>query len=237
MQEVEMKRAKYYGLFVAGLLFLFSLIGCTSSSNVKSSGFLGGPDMYAKLAPGERALDEVWIAPDADLKKYHKIMLDEVVFYFKEDAENKAIAPDEIKELSDAFNKAFVDEVAPAYQLVADPGPDVLRVKIAIVDVEPSNRTLDTITTIVPVGAAVSLIKQGVTGAGTGVGSASMEVMFIDSQSNEVVALGKDKKAGSKLNMGAKVDEWGHAKAAFAYWAKSLKKALDDIAAGTFQAK
>ncbi|OPX19146.1 MAG: hypothetical protein BZ151_10835, partial [Desulfobacca sp. 4484_104] len=75
-----MKRAKYYGLFVAGVLFLCSLIGCTSG-NVKSSGFLGGPEMYAKLAPGERALDEVWIAPDADLKKYHQIMLDEVVFY------------------------------------------------------------------------------------------------------------------------------------------------------------
>ena len=231
-----MKRAKYYGLFVAGVLFLCSLIGCTSG-NVKSSGFLGGPEMYAKLAPGERALDEVWIAPDADLKKYHQIMLDEVVFYLKEDAENKAIEPEVIKELSEAFHKAFIDKVSPTYRLVAEPGPDVLRVKIAIVDIEPSNRTLDTITTIVPVGAAVSLIKKGVTGAGTGVGSASMEVMFIDSESNKVVALGKDKKVGSKLNMGAKVDEWGHAKAAFAYWAESLKKALDDITAGTFKAK
>ena len=216
---------------------LFSLFGCTSGSNVKPSGFLGSPEEYGKLAPSERALDEVWVAPDADLKKYHQIMLDEVVFYLKEDAENKAIEPEVIKELSEAFHKAFIDEVSPVYRLVAEPDPDVPRVKIAIVDIEPSNRTLDTITTIVPVGAAVSLIKKGVTGAGTGVGSASMEVMFIDSESNKVVALGKDRKVGSKLNMGAKVDEWGHAKAAFAYWAQSLKKALDDIAAGTFQAK
>ena len=61
-----------------------------------------------------------------------------------------------------------------------------------------------------------------------------MEVMFLDSQSNRIIALGKDKQIGSKLDMAAKVDEWGHAKTAFAYWAKSVKKAFDDITAENF---
>ena len=115
------------------------------------------------------------------------------------------------------------------------PVPDVLRVKIAIVDIEPSNRTLDSITSVIPVGLAISLVKQGVTGAGTGVGSAAMEVIFLDSQNNRIVALAKDKQIGSKLDMAAKVDEWGHAKSAFAYWAKSIKKAFEDVAAETFE--
>ena len=161
-------------------------------------------------------------------------MLDQVVFYLNEEAENKAIAPDEIKELADAFHEAFIEELNPTCPIVAETGPDVLRVRIAIVDIEPSNPTLDSITSVIPVGLAVSLVKQGVTGAGTGVGSASMEVMFLDSQSNHIVALGKDKEIGSKLDMAAKVDEWGHTKSAFAYWAKSVKRAFDDIAAGNF---
>ena len=228
-----MNRVKYYALLALVSLFLVSLLGCASSNNV-NSGFLGDTAIYAKLAPSQRALDETWIAPDVDLKKYKKVMLDQVVFYLNEEAENKAIAPDEIKELADAFNEAFIKELNPSYPLVAEAGPDVLRLKIAVVDIEPSNRTLDSITSVIPVGVAVSLVKQGITGAGTGVGSASMEVIFLDSQSNRIVALGKDKQVGSKLDMAAKVDEWGHAKSAFAYWAKSMKKAFDDIAAGTF---
>ena len=166
--------------------------------------------------------------------KYTRVMLDEVNFYFDEESRNKAIAPDAIKELSDAFNEAFIKELSPSYPIVAEAGPDVLRIKIAIVGIEPSNRTLDSFTSVIPVGLAVSLVKQGITGAGTGVGRASMEVVFLDSQSNRIVALGKDKQIGSKLDMAAKVDEWGHAKSAFAYWAKSVKKAFDDIAAGNF---
>lgn len=214
-------------------LFLISLLGC-AASNQANSGFLGNSAMYNKLAPSKRALDKTWIAPDADLKKYKKVILDQVVFYLHKDAKNKAIDPDNIKKLADAFQEAFVKELNPTYPLVAEPGPDVLRVKIAIVNIEPSSRTLDSITTVIPVGIAISLVKQGVTGAGTGVGRASMEAMFIDSQSNSVIALAKDQEIGSKLDMAAKTDEWGHAKTAFAYWAKSLKKALDDIAAGTF---
>ncbi|MEA1922553.1 MAG: DUF3313 domain-containing protein [Pseudomonadota bacterium] len=228
-----MDRVKYYSLLAIITLFLISLLGC-AAGNQANSGFLGDAAMYHKLAPNKRALDKTWVAPDADLKKYKKIMLDQVVFYIHKDAENRAIAPENVKELADAFHEAFVKELNPAYPLVADPGPDVLRIKIAIVDIEPSSRTLDSITTIIPVGVAISLVKQGVTGAGTGVGRASMEAIFIDSQSNSVIALAKDQEIGSKLDLAAKTDEWGHAKTAFTYWATSLKKALDDIAAGTF---
>ena len=228
-----MNRMRNYALLVLVSLFLVSLLGCASSNSV-SSGFLGDAATYAKLAPSQRALDETWTSPDADLKKYKRVMLDEVVFYLNEEAENKAIAPDEIKELADAFHEAFIKELNPSYPIVAEAAPDVLRIKIAIVDIEPSNRALDSISSVIPVGLAVSLVRQGITGAGTGVGRASMEVIFLDSQSNRIVALGKDKQIGSKLDMAAKVDEWGHAKSAFAYWAKSVKKAFDDIAAGNF---
>ena len=228
-----MNKVKSYSLMAVITLLLISLLGC-ASNNQANSGFFGDSAMYHKLAPGKRALDETWVAPDADLKKYKKVMLDQVVFYPHKDAENQAIDPDNVKELADAFHEAFVKELNPAYPLVAEPGPDVLRVKIAIVDIEPSSRALDSITTVIPVGLAISLVKQGVTGAGTGVGRASMEAMFIDSQSNAIIALAKDQEIGSKLDMAAKTDEWGHAKTAFAYWAKSLKKTFDDIAAGTF---
>jgi hypothetical protein len=216
-----------------GLLLALSLCACAGQP-IKNSGFLGNEEAYAKIKVPGRAVDKVWIDPAADFKKYKKIMLDEVVFYLKKDGESQAVHPEDIKELTDAFHKAFVEKLGKDYPLVSTPGPDVLRVRVAIVDIESSNRALDTITTVLPVGIAVSLVKSGAGGGGTGVGRASMEFELIDSQTNQVLAMGKDTEIGSKLNMEAKVDEWGHAKAAFAHWAESLKKALDDISAGTF---
>ncbi len=232
-----MERFRKFAVLAGLLLLLAVCLSACAGGNIKNSGFLGDPAAYAKLEPSTRALDQIWLDPTVDFKKYHKIMLDEVVFYLKDDAQNKAIDPSEIKELADAFKQAFIKELSSSYPLVAAPGPDVLRVKVAIVDIEPSNRALDTITTVLPVGIAVSLVKQGAGGSGTGVGSASMEVQFIDSESGKVIGMGKDTQAGSKLDMAAKVDEWGHAKSAFAYWAKSLKTGLDDIAAGKFKAE
>jgi hypothetical protein len=231
-----MGRVRIFGLLVGFLLLVVCLCAC-AGGNIKDSGFLGDSAEYAKLKPGTRALDQVWLDPGVDFKKYRKIMLDEVTFYLKDDAESKAINPGEIKKLTDAFHQAFVKELGNSYPLVAAPGPDVLRVRIAIVDLEPSNPVLDTVTTVLPVGIAVSLVKQGTGGSGTGVGSASMEVQFIDSESGRIIGMGKDTKAGSKLDMAAKVDKWQHARSAFDYWAKSLKSALDDIAAGKYASK
>jgi len=218
---------------LVGLLLALLLCAC-AGPEIKNSGFLGDEGSYAKLTTPGRAVDKVWINPAADFTKYKKIMLDEVVFYLKKDGESQAVHPEDIKELTKAFHEAFVKTLGKKYPLVSTPGPDVLRVKVAIVDIEPSNRALDTITTVLPVGIAVSLVKSGAGGGGTGVGQASMEFELLDSETNQVLAMGKDTKIGSKLNMEAKVDEWGHAKAAFAYWAESLNKALEDIDAGRF---
>ncbi len=214
-----------------GLLLALTLAACAGTQPIENSGFLGGPEAYAKVKTQGRAVDKIWINPGTDFKKYNKIMLDEVVFYLKNNSESKAIHPEDIKELTKAYHAAFVSKLGNEYSLVKTPGPDVLRVRIAIVDIVPSNRALDTITTVLPVGLAVSLVKSGTTGAGTGVGQASMEFELLDSETNQVLAMGKDTYIGSKLNMEAKVEKWGYTEAAFEYWAESLKKGLDDIKA------
>ena len=102
-------------------------------------------------------------------------MLDQVRFYFKNDAADKGIDASEMKELSDNFSRAVIDALGSAYPLVAKPGPNVMRVRLAITDMELPNRALNTITTVVPAGLVISTIKSGITGKGTFVGEISME--------------------------------------------------------------
>ena len=83
-----------------------------------------------------------YIKPGVDFKQYNKIMLDQVRFYFKDDAADKGIDADEMKELSDAFSRAFIDALGSAYPLTAKFGPNVMRLRVAITDTgtaEPCN--------------------------------------------------------------------------------------------------
>ena len=210
-------------LAMAGLVGVF--FGCASSQPKESSmateysGFL---KTYPAFEKGQGDIDKRYLKKGVDFGKYDKVMMDEVVFYFKHDAEYHGIKPSEIQELSEDFHKTFVKELGD--RMTADPGPDVMRMRLAVTDLETSNPVTGTLTTVVPVGLAVSFVKKGVTGGYTGVGSASMEVEFLDSTTNERIAAGIDKAPGGKLDVG----KLSPAKAAFEYWAKRLKAFMDE---------
>jgi hypothetical protein len=202
------------------LAAVFLTAGCAETPK-KYSGFLKD---YPSFTQGKEGVDMVFVKEGVDFAKYNRIMLEQVVFYFKEDAENKGIKPEEIAELAEAYQKAFVDTFHGSYPLTEKPGEDVLRVRIAVTDIEPSNPAVGSITTVVPVGLAVSLAKKGATGEYTGIGSATMEAEFLDSVSQERLGAAIDKAPGGKLDVG----KLSPAKAAFKFWATRLKAFLDE---------
>jgi hypothetical protein len=208
------------------IISLCLAIGCAGQKlEVKEhSGFLGD---YSKLQPGpEGGIDQRYVKEGVNFKQYSKIMLDQVRFYFKNDAADKGIDPDDMKELSDKFNRAMIDALGSAYPLVAKPGPNVMRIRVAITDMELPNRTLNTITTVVPAGLVISTIKSGVTGKGTFVGEISMEAEILDSTTNDVLAEGVDRRSGGKIDS---MSKFGTADEAFKFWAQRLRTWLDGV--------
>ncbi len=220
---------KIFLVFV--LMFGLAMAAGTASAKKKKkpvySGFLGDYPKFERGAKG--GVDWVYLKKGVDFKVYDKVMIDQVVFYFKPDAKYKGIHPDEIKQLSDAFHQSMVDALGKKYPLVDKAGPGVLRIRFAITDVVPSKPGLNTVTSIVPVGLAISLIKKGITGSHTFVGQASVEVEFLDSQTNERLAAAIDTKTGKKYKIIKGAKKWGHAKDAFKFWSKRLRKWLDDV--------
>lgn len=198
-------------ILIMGVIALVFAAGCATAP--PGSGFL---EDYSKLQtdPNDQSL-KWWEKPGVDWTRYDKLMVDPAVVYFHPDAEHRQIEPDVLKELTDYFRRVVIEEVQDTYPVVDEAGPDVLRIRAAITDLIPANPFLNIVTT-----AGVAFPVD--------MGGASMEAMFLDSTTNELLGAVIDSKKGSPLemNMLKGFTTWGYAKGAFKDWAKLLKQSL-----------
>ncbi|MBP1749858.1 MAG: putative rane protein [Deltaproteobacteria bacterium] len=105
-------------------------------------------------------------------------MIDSVVFYYAPDSEDMGIDGEQMKELTDAFNTELVTVLKDSYSIVAEPGPDAARLRIALTHIKKSKPVVSTVTSIIPVGIVISVIKRGTTGSWTGSGATSAEFIL-----------------------------------------------------------
>ena len=199
--------------------------GSMSAAQQNETGFLKG--YYNRLQPGPEGGAKLrWIKPNVDFARYNYVMLDSVEYFFAKDSEYKGINADELKSLADQFNKTLVDTLKDSYPIVTEPGIDVVRIRFAITDLKQSYPGLSAVTTIVPVGLGISIIKKGATGSWTGSGATSAEMMALDSMTNDVIAVAQDDRSAS---FGERFTKWGSADDAFKYWAERVKLYLDTV--------
>jgi hypothetical protein len=210
-----------------GVGLLVAALTGACATQAKDTGFLGE---YAKsLQPGpEGGAKQRWLKPGVDFTKYDKLMVDSVLFYFAEDSESKAIDPEKLKELSDIFNQEFIQALKEKVPIVAEPGPGVARVRVAITDLKlnnPALSTVSTVTSVTPIGLGVNLIKRGTTGTWAGSGMTSAEFMVLDAASNDVIAVASDQQAAGFTE---RYSEMGGVKAAFKFWVDRIIQFMTD---------
>ena len=203
---------------------LITTIGCRSK--VKQSGFLTDYPQFEKGPSG--GADLVYFKEGVDFKSYDKIMMDQVVFYFSKDSKHKGMNADTLNKLSDAFHKAMVKALKDEYPFVSEPGPGVLRARFAITDVKSAIPVLASITSVMPYGLALSIVKKGVTGTHMNIGGASMEAEFLDAQTKDRLAVVIDERSGAKYKVQKGMTKWGYTEDVFNTWAKRLRKFLDE---------
>jgi hypothetical protein len=153
-------------------------------------------------------------------------MVDYIVFSIADDSEYKGIDANELKELGDGASLALINSIKEHFTVVSKPGPDVIRVRTAIVGLKPSKPGLSAITTIVPVGLGISLFKKGATDAWTGSGATEAEMMVLDSMTNEVIACGHDKEAAE---FEERFGKWDSVNEAFIFWGELFSKRLKNL--------
>lgn len=186
--------------------------------------FLG--QYYNVLQPGPKGgAEKRWLKPDTNFGKYNKVMLESVVFYLNEGSDYKGIDPQVMKDLSDKFNLTVVNAIKDKYPIVTQPGPDVVILRPAITDLEQSRPVLSGVTSVVPIGLGVSIIKKGATGAWTGSGSTGLAMLALDSMTNQVIAVVYDQQ---RAGFTERFSKFGSAEDAFKFWAQRLRTFLDE---------
>lgn len=206
-------------------IILVSFITSYASAGSQKTVFLG--DYYNKMKPGAKGQASLnWIKPGVDFSKYKKVMVDYIVFSIADDSEYKGIDANELKELGDGASLALINSIKEYFPVVSKPGPDVLRVRTAIVGLKPSKPGLSVVTTIIPVGLDLSLLKKGATDAWTGSGATEAEMMVLDSMTNEVLACGHDKKTAE---FDERFGKWDSVNEAFIFWGKLFSKRLNNL--------
>jgi len=220
-----MKRTiRILSIVALGLAMVLSAVSCASVQ--KPSGFLDG--YYKDMTP-MKEMEFTWMRwkkPGVDFSKYDKLMLDGVVFYLSPESQDKGIDPDVMKDLADTFNLDMVNAVKDKYPVVAEPGPDVMRIKFALTGIKQSRPVLSGATTIIPAGLAISIVKKGATGEWSGSGATGSEVMAIDSMTNDVIAVAQTEYIAGFTE---RFTKYGSAKDAFKFWAGKLRYLLDKV--------
>ncbi len=214
-------------VFVLICLSFTMTAGCAKKQQVKHSGFLTG---YPKFKPGPKGgINFVYFKEGIDFGTYNKVMMDHVVFYLSEDAKDKSIQADTLKELSDVFHGAVFEALKDAYPIVDKPGADVMRIRLAVTDLVPGKPGLTLVTTAMPYGSAVKVVKYAATGSYSFVGETAMEAEVLDSLTNERIAAAIDKRSKVKtIKITEGMTKWGESKDVFKFWAKRLRMWLDE---------
>jgi len=242
-ERTTMTRNLKQFLIMAPVLFLL-LSGCAStngkadeSQGQKYTGFLTD---YSQLKPeneGSKAM--IYVNPQADMKKYKKFLIEKIVVWLKDDAAYKGIDPDAFKAMTDYFHEALARELGTEYPIVTEPGPDVLRLRVAITDLVPTKTAVTVLVLVTPYATVADLAAGAASKGGAGsapyLGNAGIEAEGIDSATLQPVFSYIDQRYGKKYdaeNPGSyfkAYTEWGYVQQAFDFWAKKFRTRLDDI--------
>jgi hypothetical protein len=241
VQNCRVTRGTLLSQFVYLSLLLSSLlvVGLTTQAqdlskdqekvSKKASGFL---DDYSKLQPDPKNPDLLIYRKNEDvLKNSSKFILDPITVYLLPEAQHRGIDPEDLAKLTQYFRKAITDELngSGRYEVVTEPGPGVVVLRLAITDVAPNSGKKNAAVK----GAAMAASTAVAPGASMvvpriSVGKIAIEGEIVDSVSGEQMVEFMTSKGGRRYFSGLNAyKKWGDVEAAFRAWAKNFRERLD----------
>jgi hypothetical protein len=177
--------------------------------------------------------DAAWVKPDFDLTPYKKLMIVSAGVSFKKlkqvnkyQARNESqfpVSQENQQKFKDVMKEEFVKELSKLkrYEIVDKPGPDVLTLVGAVIDV---------VSNVPPDIDSASFAGRGGVFM-TSVGDATLIVELRDSESNEVLGRAADRRAAEspfafEVN---NVTAWTQVHILAQAWASTLRKRLEEI--------
>jgi hypothetical protein len=235
-RRVEMTqnvRGHWRGIAIWSLGVAGVVAGCavTQQEAVKPaslSGFLGD---YSKLTPGGPDQASLrYLNPTAQWTQYKKIVIEPVTFWGGE--ATKVSAADQ-EALCNFFYQALRTEFAKKMPVVDEHGAGVLRLQVALTDVETATPGLRTISMVVPQARLLGTLKYAATGTYAFVGGAQAEARLTDAATGQILGEWVDKRVGGGSVKTAAQWKSGDAENAMTAWAELAATRIASWTAGT----
>ena len=201
------------------------IAGCAAgqSKKAKPSGFLGDYSGLQKGGDGQALL--VYVASQIEFSKYTKMIIDPVTIW--RNADTADIPPGEALDLIDDLDDVLRITLDDHYAIVTEPGPDVLRLRVAITEAEGSWRVFD--------GSRLDDDDDDdedrpppSKSTRSFVGAAGVEAELVDSVNGTRVAAAIDRRVGART-LKPESGTWDDGEDAFRHWADRLRDRLQEL--------
>jgi hypothetical protein len=224
------------GVLAAGLLL--GLTACRAThqvrGSVEESGFLKD---YSQLREGESGEAKLlYVNTNADWAKFTRVNLQPVELWKSDDPESPLgkLSQEKQQMLVDYAFTTLSNNLSKNFLFTDQMGPDVLVVHGAITEAKKCKPVINLVSTVMPIGIAISLVKRGIFGTGSGVGICQGEVELLDGGTGARVAAAVDRRAGTKAIRTKFDGRFGDVKLAMDYWAERLDERLMQFRQGKF---
>lgn len=200
------------------------LAGCAGggSTGMHQSGFLSD---YSRLSAVEGTSGTYrYIDRNANLRPYTKVLIDPVQIILAPGADASQVNSDTMKRVAEATRMEFVGALLSGYQVVNQPGPDVLRVRLAITGIQPVKPELGA-TDFIPIKAIYNVARDA-SGNAQQVAELSAEAEVLDPAGRVVAQAVSTRKSDKTLPQGEKIT-WKDLQVIVAVWGKSFRQNLD----------
>jgi hypothetical protein len=221
-----------------GMALFLLLSGCATTVESKNESLQAGgtlPPVVTQffgndtslLAPGPKGGAALaYINPAVQWAKYTKIQLMPVEFWAAPDS---TVSTADQQTLTTYFYNKIQEDLTPNFTLVSQPGPDVLTVRVALMDATTAVPGLRSISVIIPQARILNGVQSLATGSYAFVGSAEAEMKATDSTTGQFLAGAVDQRAGGMGIKGAASFQWGDAENVMDYWAKRINDRLMEL--------
>lgn len=128
-----------------------------------------------------------YIRPGTDFSAYTRVIIPPVSIYVGPDADFGKLPDSDRRILAEYMSSRFADVLGKRFQLVSQPGPGTLRIKLTLTGAKSSRPVLSTISHVLPVGIVVNAGAQIAGRPGTFSGWVSYAVEIEDAETGSLL--------------------------------------------------
>lgn len=163
--------------------------------------------------PEGARVEQAYISPDANFSIYTKLLAQPLEIYYPDNV--PAPSDDDLDRMRQIFRDAFLTELGDDYEIVEEPGPDVLTVLAQIIDLKITGA----IGTFESTGRLRELVTKG---------QLTFLMEFRDSQTDRVLARAGETEGGESTSLTAAEASWAEVDVAAQRWAGLFRDWLDE---------